>query len=354
MELLWLFALALQGCLYDCEFEALDRYIGRCYLKSGMARFTAESLSRNLTLRKTEDVVTGKGVANFLEESQSGKHGGLLRWLRKRLIRERGPSELQQVIDESEEMGLIDHEEGDMIEGIFELKQTMAREIMIPRIQIVAVHRDATQEEILNEIIESGHSRIPVYHENVDHIIGILNAKDLLPFWLDGSREFSIEQVCREPYFVPETKKIKDLLNELRSRKSHLAIVVDEYGGTAGLVTIEDIIEEIIGEIRDEHDVEEELFIPQEDGSVVVNAQINLDDFEDRVPVEIPRGGYDTLGGFIIHLMGRVPRKGEEITFSGLRMRIHGGDQKRITRVLITSDTHEAEAPKSPSTVPMS
>jgi len=300
------------------------------------------------------DVVAGKGVEIFLEDSQSAKQGSLLRWLRKRIIRERGPSELQQVIDESEEMGLIDHEEGDMIEGIFELKQTMAREIMIPRIQIVAVHRDATREEILNTIIESGHSRIPVYHENVDHIVGVLYAKDLLPFWLDGSREFSLEEVYREPYFVPETKKIKDLLNELRSRKSHLAVIVDEYGGTAGLVTIEDIIEEIIGEIRDEHDTEEELFIPQEDGSVVVSARVNLDDFEDRFRVDIPRGGYDTLGGFIIHLMGRVPRKGEEITFSGLRMRIHGGDQKRITRVLLTSGYDETGAPEGPSTVPMS
>ena len=160
--------------------------------------------------------------------------------------------------------------------------------------------------------------------------------------------EFSIEEIWREPFFIPETKRINDLLNELRSKKSHLAVIVDEYGGTAGIVTIEDIIEEIIGEIRDEHDVEEELFLPQEDGSVLINARANLDDFEEHFGVTLPREGFDTLGGFIIHLMGKVPRKGEEITYEGLRMRIQGGDQKRITRVLVTLEV-EADAGTSSS-----
>jgi CBS domain containing-hemolysin-like protein len=270
-----------------------------------------------------------------LNGSDSDKEGPLLRWLKRKMGRDRGASELHQVIDESEQMGLIDHDEGEMIEGIFDLKQTVAREIMIPRTYIIAVPRDCTLESLLNTIIESGHSRIPVYDQNIDHIVGIINVKDLLPVWLSGTPEFSMDRIWRDPYFVPETKQIKDLLNELRNKKSHLAIIVDEYGGTAGIVTIEDIIEEIIGEIRDEHDMEEELFIPQDDGSVVVNAWANLDDFEDQFGVELPRVGYDTLGGFIIHFLGKVPRKGEEIRYQGLRIRIQGGDQKKITRVVV-------------------
>jgi len=296
-----------------------------------------------------------KGVCVSLEETQPDKQESLLRKLKKIMGLQRRQKEIQEVLDESEEQGLIDHDEGDMIEGIFELKQTVAREIMIPRTYIVGISRGSTKEQILSTIIESGHSRLPVYNENIDHIIGILNAKDLLPLWLDGGEEFRIEPILRDPFFVPETKRINDLLNELRSKKSHLAVIVDEYGGTAGIVTIEDIIEEIIGEIRDEHDTEEELFLPQEDGSVLVNAWANLDDFEERFGVGLPREGYDTLGGFIIHLLGRVPRKGEEIDFEGIRIKILAGDQKRITRVSVSPPGGEpaADVPSSqPDTNP--
>jgi CBS domain containing-hemolysin-like protein len=259
-----------------------------------------------------------------------------LRWLKRKLRLERRPRELQEVIDESEERGLIDEEEGEMIEGIFDLKQTVAREIMIPRTHLVALPLDADKDQILGTIIESGHSRVPVFRQNVDQIVGILNAKDLLPLWLEDKREFNLEGLCREPFFVPETKRINDLLNDLRTRSSHLAVIVDEYGGTSGIVTVEDIVEEIVGEIRDEHDVEEEPFVAQEDGSVLVSARVGLDDFEEHFGVALPREGYDTLGGFIIHAMGRVPGRGEQMHHDSLSMRIHGGDKKRITRVLVT------------------
>ena len=260
----------------------------------------------------------------------------LVRWFKKKMGLHKVPKELQQVIDESEERGLIDHDEGDMIEGIFDLKQTVAREIMIPRTQIVAVSHDCPLDQLLNTIIQSGHSRIPVYKDNVDQIVGILNAKDLLPFWLSQQKDFELRKICRDPFFVPETKRINDLLNELRSKKSHLAVIVDEYGGPSGIVTIEDIIEEIIGEIRDEHDREEDEFILQEDGSTLVNAWANLDDFEERFGIQVPREGYDTVGGFIIHLLGKVPRKGEEIIFEGLSMKIQAADAKRVSRILVT------------------
>jgi CBS domain containing-hemolysin-like protein len=282
-----------------------------------------------------------------LDEPTSEKQGNLVRWLKTKMGLDRTPMEIQQVLDESEERGLIDEDEGEMIEGIVELKQTFAREIMIPRIHIVAAPKDATREEVLNTIIESGHSRIPIFEDNLDHILGILYAKDLLPLWLNGGGEFKIQEILRQPYFVPETKRINDLLNELRNRKSHLAVVVDEYGGTAGIVTIEDIIEEIIGEIRDEHDFEEEPFVLQEDGAVLADARVNIYDFEERFGVTLPKEGYDTLGGFMIHLLGRVPKKGETIGYEGLVMRVQAGDQKRITRILVAPQSEE-----EPSTVP--
>lgn len=290
---------------------------------------------------------SNKGVFVFLEESQSDSTTGFLRHLLEFLGVKRKPQEIHDVLGESEERGLIDEYEGDMIEGIVDLKQTMAREIMIPRTDVVFLPATATKDVILSTLIDSGHSRIPVYRENVDHIIGILNAKDLLPCWLKGEEELNVENMLREPFFVPETKPIKDLLDALRARESHIAIIVDEYGGTSGIVTIEDIIEEIIGEIRDEHDVEEELFVEQEDGSLFVSARANLADFEERLGVALPRGGYDTLGGFIIHLLGKVPDVGEEVVYDGLAMKILRGDKKRITRVLVSRIATESESESS-------
>lgn len=277
-----------------------------------------------------------------MDESQSEQQGSLIRWLRSKIGREpSSKTDIQQVIDQSEERGLIDQDEGDMIDGIFDLGETVAREIMIPRTHIVSVTVDCDLESLLRAIIESGHSRIPVCQEDLDHILGIVNAKDLLPLWLDRDEAFDVRHISRPPYFVPETKPIKDLLNELRSKKSHLAVIVDEYGGTSGIVTIEDIIEEIIGEIHDEHDVEEDIFVRQENGSVVVNARVNLDDFEEIFGIALPRGGYDSLGGFIIHLLGKVPLKGEELSFEGLHMQIQRGDQKCITSVLVTPSSEQ-------------
>lgn len=272
----------------------------------------------------------------------------LVNWLRKKLGLDRRPKELKEVLDVGEEQGLFDEEEGDMIEGIFDLKQTVAREIMIPRTHIVCLPRDADKERTLTTIIESGHSRIPVYNDTVDQVVGILYAKDLLPLWLKNVESFTLDEICREPFFVPETNRIKDLLADLRNRKSHLAVIVDEYGGVSGIVTIEDIVEEIIGDISDEHDVEEVLFLPQEDGSVVVHAMASVDEFEEYFDVTVPRAGYDTLGGFIIHVMGKVPARGEETTYEGLRIQVAGCDPKRITKVIVRRPAPEASPSETP------
>ena len=289
-----------------------------------------------------------------MEESQTERKRSFSSWFKRKIGLTRRHREIQQVIDESEERGLIDADEGEMIEGIFDLKETVAREIMIPRTHIVFLPKESTFEQVLDTFIQTGHSRIPVYGQNVDCIIGILNVKDLLPLWLDDTKEFNIERLMREPFFVPETKPVRDLLNELRGKKSHMAVIVDEYGGTSGLVTIEDIIEEIIGEIRDEYDVEEDPFVDQDDGSWLVNARVNLDDFEAHFHVTLPRGGYDTLGGYIINSLGRVPTQGEELFAEGLRIRILGCDPKRIIRVVVSASSaqDEATAVTSPEPVP--
>ncbi len=272
----------------------------------------------------------------FLDESQPEKPHKLLLWLLTKLGLYRPPTEIQQVIDQSEERGLITPDEGEMIEGIFDLKQTLAREIMVPRTHVVAVPKQSSREDLLKTIIKSGHSRIPVYEDNLDQILGIVTAKDLLPIWLKGEENLDIPKLCRPPFYVPETRAIKDLLNELREKKYQMAIIVDEYGGTSGIVTIEDIVEEIVGDIHDEYDKEEEFFFNQQDGSTLVSARVGLDDFEERFAVSIPRDGYETLGGFIIHSLGRVPEKGEEMMHSGLRMLIHSADQRKVSRVRIT------------------
>ncbi|MFH0824738.1 MAG: CBS domain-containing protein, partial [Pseudomonadota bacterium] len=182
-----------------------------------------------------------------MEETQPESNGGFVERIKRLLGIESKREEIHRFLDESEEKGLIDQEEGEMIEGIVDLKQTVAREIMIPRIHIDALPRTADKQTVLDTLIRSGHSRIPVYKDNVDSIVGILNAKDLLPLWRDDVNEVELASIWRAPFFVPETKRVKDLLREMRAKKSHMAIIVDEYGGTSGIVTIEDIVEEIIG-----------------------------------------------------------------------------------------------------------
>ncbi len=293
-----------------------------------------------------------KGVFTPLEEPNPDKPGliaRLVRWLRNKIGLGNATNRLLQVIDESEERGFIDEEEGEMIEGIFDLRQTVAREIMIPRTHIVSLPITADLRDTLRVIVDSGYSRIPVYQDNVDQVLGMLTAKDLLPLWLDETEEFKLASMLREVMFVPETKNVKQLLEEMKSRNFHMAIVVDEFGGTSGIVTLEDILEEIIGEIWDEHDVEEDEFILMEDGSVLTSARTNIDDFEERFKVEIPRNGYDTIGGFIIHLMGKVPSRGEEMDYKGLRIRVHGGDRKSITRILVINTPDGQEPPSNQS-----
>ncbi|MCX5834380.1 MAG: hemolysin family protein [Deltaproteobacteria bacterium] len=243
--------------------------------------------------------------------------------------------EIQSIIDAGEEKGLIDAQSGAMIESILEFRETLAREVMVPRTDILAIRSKAPIEEIIELIIQHGHTRIPLYSGSIDNIIGILNVKDLLKFWSRPIRQEEILSILRKPYFIPETKNIHLLLHELKEKKLHMAIVIDEYGGTSGLVTLEDLIEEIVGEIRDEHDQEEEKFVELPDGYTLVDSRVEIEAFEHHFGVEIPRGKYETFGGFILDTVKRIPMTGDVIQHDGLEMVIASADERSIKKVRI-------------------
>ncbi|BCR05219.1 ion transporter [Desulfuromonas versatilis] len=272
------------------------------------------------------------------DDSPNNRSGSWLdawRWLFFRKRRAMTEKELQQIINESEEEGLINEEEGEMLHSIFEFGETIVREIMVPRTDMVCCSTVATLKELLEAILSSGHSRVPVYEGTNDRIVGVVYAKDLLRFWGRRDDEVKITRVMRTPYFVPETKNIEDLLQEFRTKRVHMAIAIDEYGGTSGLVTIEDLIEEIVGDIQDEYDVEEDWLQEQEDGSVVVDGRLNIEDLEDHFDLEIPKDKFDTVGGYLFNLLGHVPSEGEEIQDGALVMKVIEGDDRKIRKVSI-------------------
>jgi len=272
---------------------------------------------------------------------EDGSAIGFQHWLRmffRRLARieatEDIEKEIQILIDEGEERGLISEDEGEMIQGIFSFRDTIAREIMVPRTEVVCARaEEANLIDIIKLIEQSGHSRIPLYQESVDNIIGILHAKDLLSYW--GSENADFREMVRAPYFIPETKKISEVLKDLRDKKSHMAIVIDEYGGTAGILTLEDIIEEIIGEVMDEYDAEEKLITDNEDGSITVDARLDIDELEDYIHVKLPEGKFESVGGFVISLLGRVPNVDEKIEFQNIEMIIEDANNRKIEKIRI-------------------
>ncbi|MCK6630499.1 MAG: hemolysin family protein [Anaerolineae bacterium] len=241
--------------------------------------------------------------------------------------------DLRTYVDAGEEGGLLKEEEKEMIYSIFDLGDTSAREIMVPRIDVVAVEADMPVSEALDLILEAGHSRVPVYDDNIDNIIGILYAKDLLAHWRNGGEPRPVRGLEREVYYVPETKPVSDLLRELQSKKVHIAIVVDEYGGTAGLVTIEDILEEIVGEIQDEYDAEEFYMDRISDDEYIFSARMDLDDVNDIMSVELPTDESDTLGGLVYSILGRVPAVGDAVDVADLHLTVLEVEGRRIVKV---------------------
>ena len=262
-------------------------------------------------------------------------------WLR-RLIRKLGhrpqaasEEELQELIDASEQQGIIDEGAGNMLQSILELDETILREIMVPRTDMVCVDAAEPLSKVLEAILESGHSRIPVYTGNIDHIIGLVYAKDLLSFWGRSLDDVVLDEVMRQPYLVPEAKQVSALLKEFQESRVHIAIVIDEYGGTSGLVTIEDLIEEIVGDIQDEYDREEQWLTVEADGSVLVDGRLSIEEFEEHFDIEVAREKFDTVGGYVVELYGRVPAVGERIQVGEFEMLIKEGDQRAVRKLWI-------------------
>jgi len=248
--------------------------------------------------------------------------------------------ELKLWVASEDESGSLEPEERRMIYEIFQFGETMAREIMVPRIDVLALdEKETTLSSAVRAFLDSGYSRLPVYNESVDNILGFLYAKDLLPSLQSKEQEFNLRALLRDPYFIPETKKADDLLSEMQEKRFHMAIVVDEYGGVSGVVTLEDIIEEIIGEIQDEYDErEEDLFEKISEDEFLFLGRIDLDDFSEIIGTDLPEGDADTLAGFLYEKLGRVPQGGEIVRESGLLLTIEQVSARRIRRVRVTRE----------------
>ncbi|MBA3234578.1 MAG: HlyC/CorC family transporter [Chloroflexi bacterium] len=250
--------------------------------------------------------------------------------------------ELRLIIEQGGAQGILEAEEEQMIHAVIELGDQRIHEVMVPRIAMVSLASNASMEDAIDTVIEQGHSRIPVYEETIDEIFGTLYAKDLLPFLKgSGAERPTLRSILRTPVFVPESMSVDDLLHEFQRRKIHLAIVLDEYGGTAGLVTIEDLLEEIVGEIQDEYDAEEPLIVSLSEHQARVDGRAAVDDiaelFDTNLGLE-DADQYDTVGGLIYHRVGGVPKPGDQILVDGLTITVETTDGRRVGKVLVVRD----------------
>jgi len=262
------------------------------------------------------------------------------KWLR-RLIKEepRDRAELIELLRTMARRGVLGADAFAMIEGVLGVADLQVRDIMVPRSQMVVLERESAPEPLLPVIIESGHSRFPVIGDDRDQVVGILLAKDLLRYYAEGAAGgFDIREVLRPAAFVPESKRLNVLLKEFRVSRNHMAIVVDEYGGVSGLVTIEDVIEEIVGEIADEYDIDEDQTIRREnDRQFVVLALTRIQEFNDYFSTTFSEEEYDTIGGLVMHQFGRLPRRGETVTMDGYEFKVLRADRRRVDQLRVTS-----------------
>ncbi|MDP8207238.1 MAG: hemolysin family protein [Candidatus Electryonea clarkiae] len=243
--------------------------------------------------------------------------------------------ELRTLAQVGEEHGVLEEEEREMITSIFEFGETEVHEIMVPRVDMTTINANATMKEAADIVNKMGHSRIPVYEDDIDHIIGVLYAKDLIG---KAGENRTIRELIREAYFVPESKLINSLLREFQKANFHIAVVVDEYGGTEGIITLEDVIEEIVGEIHDEFDREEVLFKQMENGEISVAAKIEVEDFNTKINEKLVSEDedYETLGGFIFALAGEVPEAGQSYTYHGWKFLVAAIEANRVVHLMVT------------------
>jgi putative hemolysin len=234
------------------------------------------------------------------------------------------------------EEDVIEREERQLIHSIIEFGDTVVREVMVPRPDMVAVEARASVSDAMELVMSAGYSRIPVYEQGIDDIAGILYAKDLMRAIREGRADEQVRDLIRPARFVPETKRVAELMPDMQKSKTHMAVVVDEHGGTAGIVTLEDLLEELVGEIVDEYDVEEAPVEPLPDGGVRVSARMPIDELNELLGAEFPEGDYDTVGGLVYFLLGHVPAEGETVDYDGHRLHAERVQGRRIGRVRVS------------------
>lgn len=243
--------------------------------------------------------------------------------------------DVKQLLEEGKRTGVIDSTERELIESVLEFTDTTVKEIMVPRTDVVAVELSVPRERLIRIVIDEGYSRVPVYQQTIDNIVGIVYTKDLLSMF-EHRDVIILQDILRPPYFVPESKKISVLLRELQTKKQHMAVVVDEFGGTEGIITMEDILEEIVGEIRDEYDEDHRDIETSVDGSVMVNAGMSIHDFNEKFESSIPDDAdYETLSGFLHKITGRIPELFEEIPFENITFAVVKKNERRIRQVRV-------------------
>ena len=317
-------AVAVNVCVVFVVAEAVPRTLGilradRTALALAgpvevIARFAPVRFLANTLISLTNVIVPGKGL-------RQGPFSSAL--------------ELIALADAAVEDDVIDQEERDLIESVIEFGGTVVREVMVPRTDMTTVPRSVTVEEALEITSAAGYSRVPALGDNVDDVVGLVYVKDLIRAELDGKEKQRVEDLMRQSRFVPETKKVADLLREMQSETFHMAMAVDEYGGIAGLVTLEDLIEELVGDIVDEYDVEPDPIQTESDGTLWVDARISIDDLNDQAEMDLPEGDWDTVGGLVFDRFGRVPTVGETCVVNGYPFRVERLQGRRITRVSV-------------------
>ena len=262
-------------------------------------------------------------------------------WLRR--LTQEGPAdraELVEMLRVARQGGVLDADALAMIEGVLRVADLQVRDIMVPRSQMVVLERDAKPEQLLPAVVEAGHSRFPVIGDDRDQVVGILLAKDLLRHFVEGTAgRFDVRESLRPAAFVPEGKRLNVLLKEFRASRNHMAIVVDEYGGVSGLVTIEDVIEEIVGEIADEYDVPEQTIRREGERQFTVLAATGVQEFKQYFGTLFSDEEYDTIGGLVLQQFGRLPRRGDAVTMNGLEFRVLRADRRRIAELRVTTPT---------------
>jgi magnesium and cobalt transporter len=269
--------------------------------------------------------------------NDSGVSGWWSRLFQDRADEVKTREEIAGFLAEFRDRGVLAADEFAMLQGVLEVSNTQVRDIMVPRSHMVVIAKDETPQALLRTIIESNHSRFPVIGDDRDEVVGIVLAKDLLKHFVGEPQSFELETLLRPAVFIPESKRLNTLLTEFREGRNHMAIVVDEYGGVAGLATIEDVLEQIVGEIDDEHDPEEVASIQAQDGGrYQVLALTRIEEFNEFFNTALSDEEYDTVGGLVMHELGRLPRRGEQLEYAGFRFKVLRGDRRRLHALEVT------------------